>query len=323
MRTQDNGLTSEGREQEQRCTPLEIYEYDELPTPFRHQVIFIWDDAMGLYHVRRNPYPNIRRESDPTYNNPFWDSVVDLLSRDYGIPRLGLSERDSKELCKQYLLRQNAVKALRLIELTFSMMEKELKDMSRMKRQQYRIRLTPDQAIHELNRRFQEHRIGYQYEGGQLIKIESEYFHTEVTMPALQLLATKGFEGPAKEFLDAHEHFLQGRYDSAITEASNSLESTIKSIFKARKITYNKNWAAKDLIQKSFEIGLIPRYLESYFENLRNVLQGLPTVRSKESAHGVGAVPVDLPPFLAAYAINSAAANILFLVSAHKSKAGH
>jgi hypothetical protein len=53
---------------------------------------------------------------------------------------------------------------------------------------------------------------------------------------------------------------------------------------------------------------------------LGNILQGVPTIRSKESAHGEGAVPRDVPSYLAEYALNATAAAILFFVRAHLSK---
>ncbi len=295
----------------------DVYQYDSIPEPFRKQVIHIWNDAAGFYYVPPI-YPNMPSSSDPIPMNWFWDTVVLELSRAYGEFNLNRRERDREELCKSHLLECDTKKALDIIELTFRMIDEELRKLNNSQRREHRIRLLPDGAIKELNERFQEHRLGYRFENGYLIKMESEYLHTEVTVPAIQLLVSEQFAGAAKEFLDAHEHYRHGRYDSAITEASNSFESTMKTIFERRGIPYEKNWPAKNLIERLFQADLLPKYLENLFSNLKNVLQALPTMRNKESAHGEGTVPLEIPPHLAAYALHLAAASTLFLVQAHK-----
>lgn len=50
-------------------------------------------------------------------------------------------------------------------------------------------------AIEELNQRFQEHNIGYQFQNGQLMKQTDQYVHEEVVLPALTLLMDPQFRG--------------------------------------------------------------------------------------------------------------------------------
>jgi hypothetical protein len=295
-----------------------IYQYDELPEAFRTQVIYIWRDSAGFYRARAYTV-NRPLASDPVPLNGFWDTVVNTLSREYGVFALGRNEENIQELCESHLLHSDTGQALDIIELTFRLIDSDLRKLSERDRQRRRIRQSPDKAIEELNKRFRQHGIGYRFESGQVIKMSSDHIYEQATAPAIRLLHAQEFTGPSNEFLAAYEHYRHGRYDSAIGEASNALESTIKTIFEKREIPYGKNWTANQLIRKFFETGLIPTYLQSSFENLINAIQGLPTIRSKESAHGEGAVPVEIPQYLAEYALNAAAAAILFFVGAHMS----
>ena len=92
--------------------------------------------------------------------------------------------------------------------------------------------IAPDAAIAELNQRFRQHRIGYEFATGELIKINSRYIHSQVLRPALQLLQDAGtdFSGPLDEFLKAHEHHRQGNLKDAIHWSLKAFESTLKAI---------------------------------------------------------------------------------------------
>ncbi|NJL59598.1 MAG: hypothetical protein HC887_08105 [Desulfobacteraceae bacterium] len=52
------------------------------------------------------------------------------------------------------------------------------------------IKCTPDDAIDELNSRFKEHGVGYQYESGELIRVDSQFLHAEAVKPTLNLLGS-------------------------------------------------------------------------------------------------------------------------------------
>ena len=47
--------------------------------------------------------------------------------------------------------------------------------------------IPPDEAIDQLNRRFREHSVWYQYESGQIVKVDSQDIHSEVVKPAEEL----------------------------------------------------------------------------------------------------------------------------------------
>ena len=48
--------------------------------------------------------------------------------------------------------------------------------------------MTVDDAVVELNTRFREHGIGYQFESNKIVRVDSQFLHQEAVKPALQLL---------------------------------------------------------------------------------------------------------------------------------------
>ena len=54
--------------------------------------------------------------------------------------------------------------------------------------------------------------------------------------------------------------------------------------------------------------------------NLDAVMVGLATIRNNNSGHGQGVDITEPPEYLASYALHMAAANIVFVVEAHKAK---
>ncbi len=283
----------------------DVYQYDHLPTPFRVQVIHIWREAVGPF-VRTEP------RFEPV-SNPYWRTAHDTLARELGVFGLG-APHDSPDLrCEEFLLTAETAPALDIIELTFQLIDGRLRDFPDEDRQD------PDDAIGELNHRFGQHGIGYQFAGGKLVRMDSQYVHEEVAKPAISLLQNADFSGPSDEFMRAHEHYRHGRQKEAIAGALKSFESTMKSICDAQGWSYPVNATAKPLLDTVLQKELVPPYLRSHFAGLRTAMaSGLPTIRNKTSGHGQGATPLEIPAHFAAYALHLAAANIVFLVEAHK-----
>ena len=181
----------------------------------------------------------------------------------------------------------------------------------------------PEDAIDELNQRFKEHQIGYQYQAGQIILIESTYLYTEAVQPAISLLYDLQFDGALQEFMSAHMHLREGNNKDAIVAAENAFESTMKTICDLRGWDYSQKQAtASNLLGVLFDHDLIPNELQSHFHALRTTLaSGLPTVRNREGqgGHGQGSEVVVVPDYLASYCLHLAATNIVFLIEAHNS----
>jgi hypothetical protein len=83
-----------------------------------------------------------------------------------------------------------------------------------------------DGGIEELNQRFKENGVGFQYEEGELVRVDSDLLHAEAVKPALTLLRTKRYAGPREEFLRAYEHYRHERHEEALTEALKASAAT-------------------------------------------------------------------------------------------------
>ncbi len=293
----------------------DVYQYDEIPTELRVQVVHIWNDSIGPY---RNPRQFSYLNDGEEASNVMWTWIHNALSRELGTFALGRSHDDPSENCREFLLGGKTNDALDIIELSFWTIKTVLGKFDNYQRRRAGIKQEPDDAIAELNHRFREHGLGYQFEEGKLIKVDSQFVHSEVIKPALNLLHSAGFKGAEQEFLSAHEHYRHGRRKEALNDALKAFESTMKTICAKRKWSVDPNATANVLINTIFDNGLIPAYLASHFAGLRSAMEaGVPTLRNKLGGHGQGATPVEVPPYLVAYTLHLAAANIVMLVEAH------
>jgi len=293
----------------------EIYQYEDLPDTFRVQVVYIWRDALGRFYIPGD-YSSVAAAA----SNIFWETIHDTIAKETGLFYLGKVEQSIDARCVHYLQSASTEGALDIIELSFRVIDRFVrKKLPDLYPQGCGICLLPDAAIEDLNHRFKEHGIGYQYGNGILFQIDSQFLHAEAVKPALTLLNTKGFEGPAQEFMDAFDHFRHGKNKEAADAALKSFESTMKAICAKRKWTYDSKATAKPLLDILITKGLIPISMESHFTGLRVAMEsGLPTIRNTSSGHGQGPVPRELPEHFAAYALHLLAANIVFLIEAEK-----
>ena len=172
-------------------------------------------------------------------------------------------------------------------------------------------------AIRELNSRFKEHGVGYCFANGEIIRIDSQYLHSEAVKPALDLLDRKRYAGAQEEFLRAHKHYRSGESKEAISECLKAFESTMKSICKKRGWRYDEKAGASKLIGICFDNGLVPAYWRSHFDALRSTLEsGVPTARNRLSGHGQGEIPTAVPAHIVGYVLHMTAAAIVFLAEA-------
>jgi hypothetical protein len=340
-------LFSKRKRKRERAGQPAIYQYDEIPEEFRNQVRRIWKKAIGTDPGGIGGRATAR----------VWEEIHDSVSPELGWLALG-TEGNPMDSCFQVLLKGNTEQVLDIVEASFQCIEHHFggykgrpEDMEEdtglsgsaspdvgvvrgmgITEEDMRRPLSPDMAIEELNQHFLENDLGYQYRNGRIIRIDSEYTHSEIVLPALQLLNEPEFKPALDEFLKGHEDYRRGRYEDAINEALKAFESTMKIICenrgwkvvskKRKKLTVS-DASASDLIQTCFEHGLIPVALQRHFTNLRRTLEsGLPTVRNEFSAHGDGVETVEVPDYLAQYALNLAASNIVLLINAYRTSTG-
>jgi len=286
--------------------------YDDLPSGLCVQIVHIWKEAIGPFNRPHDAFSN------PVNNNDAWVFIHDLVAREHG--RFSLAERGNAfERCVDYVLHRTSVDAaLDLVEVSFRYVSRVIGRSSPGERRKWGVKVEPDSAIKELNERFRRAGVDYCFVDDMIMRVDSEYVHSEITLPALRRLRRRGFEGPREEFLAAHGHYRAGRNKEAVTYAHNAFESTLKAICGERGWGFPPGASASNLIQIVRNNGLLPEYLDQSFNQLVATLKsGLPKVRGEEGAHGQGATPRETPVYVAAYALYLAAATILFLVDAH------
>ena len=305
------------RQKQLRGEVPDVYTYNEIPEPLRVQVIHIFRDTLG----NENQYKAEARHSGYVYQaiRDIYQWFNQTLCQEYGVFSLVKYPKDAISDIFQFLLEEKEYeKVLDVIELGFKLIDLDTRNQGYLNRQYASERA--DDAISELNARFQEHGVGYRYENGKIIRIDSELIHKEVVKPALKLLSEKIYKAANDEFLQAHEHYRHRRYKDCLTWVLKSLESTMKSICEKRKWKYNQYDTANRLIEICFQHGLIPDFWQSHFSALRATLEsGVPTARNIMGGHGDGTSPTEVPQHLASYCLHITASTLVFLVEAEKS----
>jgi hypothetical protein len=286
----------------------------DLPREFRVQVCYILRDALGEWVAM---YPGRVFRSEPLPNQ-FWSHLCGKVAEEMGLETLGSPSQNQQKQCYAYLMEAEANDALRMIDLSFQFIDEVPRQLPDFERGQAGL-VHPNAAIEKLNQRLRQHNIPYKFIGGRLVSAESDYMTGEVTTPAISLLQDMGFRGANDEFMRAQDDYRSGDYRGAIVKANAAFESVMKAICDLRQWPYPSNATANDLIAIILERDLIPKYLESELHALRSVLaSGLPTVRNKSGGHGQGRELVPVPRHIAAFALNTAASNIVLLVDAHR-----
>jgi AbiJ N-terminal domain 4 len=266
--------------------------YDDLPQTLRQQIIYIIQDAI--------------RKADYRLVEEFYEIIHNILRREYGVPALLADVYGDETNVLQYFLQTNDIeKGISIIELAFKVLDTI----------KVHETINADEAIEELNERFKEHAIGYQFDGGEIIRVDSTYAHSEITKPTISLLQSNKFTGANEEYLKAHEHYRHGRNKECLTECLKAFESTLKIICKEKGWAYNQNDTSKKLIQICFDNNLIPLFSQSQFASLRSLLEsGIPTIRNRLGGHGQGQVPQKVNDEITRYGLNLTGTNIIFLI---------
>lgn len=297
----------------------DVYVYDNLPNALRVQIVHIWTDALGSdekYYDHIGCGPNVHAA---------YKFIVDTLCREYGIFQLPTAEKHRKRMylneLANYLLQVDDVeKQLDIVELSFRYIDRLTRKYDYLRRQN--ASESVDAAISELNARFKEHGIGFQFVEGEIVRVDSELLHSEAVKPALRLLNEKNYQGAQQEFLSAYEHYRHGKNKEALNDCLKSFESTMKAICDKRNWSYQPNATSKALIQVCFDNDLVPSFWQQQLSSLRSMLESsIPTGRNKLSGHGQGTSPTTVPDYLVAYMLHMTASTLVFLTTAERNLA--
>lgn len=293
------------RQKRLRGETPEVYTYDEIPNELRVRIVHIIKDAIG--HDEYGSNSNI---------NKVYDFIQSSLCREYGLFSLGdrYDNSSKHEVINFFLRTEDQDRAIDVIELTFKYVDRIIRG-NHQHTHYAEPRMTPDDAIKELNERFQEAGIGYSFEGGEIIRIDSTYSHSEITKPTISLLWNNKFIGANEEYMKAHEHYRHGRNKECLSDCLKAFESTLKIICTEKGWDFKKNDTSKKLIQVCFKNQLIPSFTQNQFTSLQNLLEsGIPTIRNKLGGHGQGQVPLKVDNEMTRYGLNLTGSNIIFLI---------
>jgi hypothetical protein len=248
-------------------------------------------------------------QSQESYN-----LVCNILREEYGVFHLCGKSKEYwsglEELANFFLVEKNIARCLDTVELTMRIVNRGKRDSS----------MPYEEAEKTLNIRLREAAVGFQYEGGSVIRTDHQLVHADIVKPAISYLSDPEFKGANDEFMSAHRNYRSGDYKACLVDSLKSFESTMKIVCRLRNWTPEGDTASK-LISTILANNLIPSYLQTQFNALKSVLEsGIPTVRNKTAGHGQGEQIQQVPDYLAAYVLHQTASAILFLVKAHKAK---
>lgn len=279
----------------------DVYRYNEIPMPLRVQIVHILRDLFG--------YP---QGYDANNCLRSFQIINKMLSREYGEFSLSDSSSAADDTVTDFVLNgADYEQVLDVVEMSLRL----------AKIWTQRGGLLPinedaaDRAIVEMNARFREHGIGYQYESGEILRVDSQLIHAEVVVPVLSLLSLGEYAGANAEFLKAFEHYRKGNIKECLNECLKAFESTMKIICEKRQWPFKQTDTAATLIDVCLKNGLIPHELQSQIGAVRATLEGgIPTIRNRRSGHGQGAQVIEVPPQYASYMLHLTATTIKFLV---------
>jgi hypothetical protein len=302
------------RQKKLRGEVPDVYAYDKIPHPLRVQIVHIWKDTLGNFDEYNEQYNTNAFEA--------YKLVIETLCREYGLFKLpGAKDYGDRnyfsELINFVLQEEDTERVLDAIELSFRVIDRLTRNFNYLHRRE--ASEYADKAIEELNGRFQEHGVGFQFIDREIIRVDSTLIHAEVVKPAFVLLHGKEYAGAQEEFLKAHGHYRHGNAKEALTECLKALESVMKAVCDKRKWQYPPNAPCSTLIQVCIDNGLIPSFWTQHFSALRSTLEsGVPTARNKLGGHGQGSSIVEVPLHLVAYVLHMTAACIVFLVQSEQ-----
>jgi hypothetical protein len=285
----------------------ETYQYDEIPKAVRVQLVHIFFDGLGKNEEFHDSYGNEDVRG-------IYTQITSILRREYGVFHLTdemSRDRDTiQELVNFFLQEREIPKVLDVVQLAARAIENITNNWGG------RFSGQASNLITELNHRFREAGVGYTYTSGNIIRVDSEFTHSEIVKPALELLASSKLRTVQSEFLAAHQHFRVGEYQDCLADCGSALESMMKIMLDEKGVTGMENTNANALVTAIFEKNIVPKEMQSQFTSLRSVLSsGTPTIRNKFGPHGQGTRPKQISEGLASYCINLTASSLLFLAS--------
>jgi len=285
----------------------DVFTYDQIPKKLRIQVLRIWQKL----HDINSRIPNTRYNFFKEFSK-----IEGIFCDEYGLKELitkgynQYTERESyDDILKFFELTSDMNEALDIIELVSNAFLKYPVDSNDY---------STKEAIDDLNARFLENGVGFEFRSGEIIRIDNKLLHHEIVIPALHFLSAPEFHNANDEYMIAHDHFKNGHTKDCLNNCLKALETTLKIICDLNGWTYKPSDTANALIKVVIDNKLIPEFLQ-HFSSLRSSLEsGVPTFRNKLGGHGQGPQKIEVPMHYASYMLYLTGTTINFLVSCHQ-----
>ncbi|MHB1483034.1 MAG: STM4504/CBY_0614 family protein [Saccharofermentanales bacterium] len=281
----------------------EVYIYNNFSKEFRNQFYHIVNETFNEIILQTNKYD-------------LWEIACDSFSREKGLKAIqNHGQKNNIYAFESYVDICSNEDLLDLIDYVLINYVNKTVWKSSLYNRMFII-----EAIDELNFRFKQHSLGYEYTNNELIIKTNTVIHENAIKPALKLLLDEYFRGAEQEYLKAFNCYKNGDNKNAILEAIKAFESTMKTICDKLGYTYNKDKdTAKKLIGILRDNSFFPSYLESNIIGIIVTLEsGAPTLRNKEAGHGQGECVVNVSDEYVEYALNLVATNMILLFKIYK-----
>ena len=211
-------------------------QYETIPRGLRVQILYIWEKVW-----EKVDYNNFGDLQISSLAIDAYRSIEATLLEEYGVLSLdGVDDPDEDGFGFYWAVRytlletEDTDKVIDVIEVSFRYIDIVIRDKFRVSPDS----ISPDEAIDLLNQRFHEHSVWYQYEFGQIVKVDSPDSHSEVVKPAedgITELDLKDYDWQElqHEFRPAispkvESFFSQGVYDTAVFEAFKQVEIAVR-----------------------------------------------------------------------------------------------
>ena len=288
----------------ERQSGPDVYTYDQMPSFMRQQIVAALKEAIG------NSY-----SSGPANN--LWREIAHICSKEIeGFSNYETTSDSDHRVTSRLLSTADILVFLDVLEISCRIISSKATNETIKQRS---AKITAQDAIDEINLRFQQNDIGYQINNGLMIRVDSEYAHREIIKPILKILKETHYRKASEDFSRAHQHLRVGAYKDAVTAANRAFESTLKAICDTEGWTYQSGDNAGQLVSLVSTSGLFTHAFDKSFNSFVAMMKtGLPSLRNDAGAHGESIEANAVTPEIARYAINMTAANILFLAECHE-----
>jgi AbiJ N-terminal domain 4 len=296
------------KRQQSRNGEPEIYAYDQAPEHMRHQICAALAEGIGVYYGRgghNEPPPNA---------DGIWGSIDRLCRKELESYLSYLHESNLSLRILNYIRRvedmDEFLSAVEIGCIGLRIISNDYIDNPKSRGAQQ----SAVDAIEEINGRFEQHSVGYQFENGQIIPVDSKLMHAEIIKPALVLLTAREFSKANEDFMTVHRHYRANEFKDCVTAANRAFESMLKAICDAEQWEYDKGDSAAHLVTTVKAKGLFTHDFDRSFDAYVAMLKaGLPAVRNEAGGHGEGLTSAAVTAGIARFAINLTATNLVFL----------